>query len=95
MAHPAHRTRPREASIETLSGLCDLGAEWLLENCPFSALIVLTTLVIGRSVEIPSPMILAFAAPTADLLIRFARAQRAQRSAPGATEPATASRATA
>ena len=76
MAHVHTHPHPQVFELESPAGFVDMIAEWLLTHCPFSALTVLTTLVVGSFITIPQPVTIAIVVPLADVLFNLVRLRR-------------------
>jgi hypothetical protein len=69
-----HPPRPKKA-IEHV-GFADRLTDWLLTHCPFSALTLLTLLVVGLSLTVPRPALILAPMIGADLVLNLVRRVR-------------------
>lgn len=69
-----HPPRPKKA-IEHV-GFADRLTDWLLTHCPFSALTLLTLLVVGLSLTVPRPVLILAPMVGADLVLNVVRRTR-------------------
>jgi len=69
-----HPPRPKKA-IEHV-GFADRLTDWLLTHCPFSALTLLTLLVVGLSLTVPRPALILAPMIGADLVLNLVRRAR-------------------
>src|SRR5512143_890662 len=86
--HPSRRNRAIERAA-----FADRPTEWLLEHCPFTALILLTLLVVGYNLAVPRPVLVLVPTICADIVLNVVRRARRVRKAVGA--PAMGPRAVA
>jgi len=69
-----HPPRPNGA-IER-AGFVDRLTDWLLTHCPFSALTLLTILVVGLSLTVPRPALILAPMIGADIVLNVIRRMR-------------------
>jgi hypothetical protein len=69
-----HPPRPKKA-IEH-AGFADRLTDWLLTHCPFSALTLLTLVVVGLSLTVPRPVLILTPMIGADLVLNLVRRAR-------------------
>lgn len=86
--HPPRRNRAIERA-----GFADRLTDWLLTHCPFTALTLLTLLVVGYTLTVPRPAIVLAPAVGADIVLSVVRRVRRIRKAEAA--PSVAPRAVA
>jgi hypothetical protein len=69
-----HPPRPKKATEHV--GFADRLTDWLLTHCPFSALTLLTLLVVGLSLTVPRPTLILAPMVGADLVLNLVRRAR-------------------
>jgi predicted membrane protein len=74
-----HPPRP-ERAIERV-GFADRLTDWLLTHCPFTALTLLTLLVVGYNLTVPRPVLILVPVVCADVVLNVARRVRRTRKA--------------
>jgi hypothetical protein len=74
-----HPPRPNRA-IERV-GFADRLTDWLLTHCPFTALTLLTLLVVGYNLTVPRPELILVPVVCADIVLNVARRVRRIRKA--------------
>jgi hypothetical protein len=74
-----HPPRPKRA-IERV-GFADRLTDWLLTHCPFTALTLLTLLVVGYNLAVPRPVLILAPVICADVVLNVARRVRRVRKA--------------
>ena len=74
-----HPPRPKRA-IER-AGFADRLTDWLLTHCPFTALTLLTLLVVGYNLTVPRPVLILVPVACADVVLNVARRLRRIRKA--------------
>jgi hypothetical protein len=74
-----HPPRPKKATEHV--GFADRLTDWLLTHCPFSALTLLTLVVVGLSLTVPRPALILAPMVGADLVLNLVRRSRRTRKA--------------
>ena len=69
-----HPPRPKKATEHV--GFADRLTDWLLTHCPFSALTLLTLVVVGLSLTVPRPLLILAPMIGADLVLNVVRRAR-------------------
>jgi hypothetical protein len=69
-----HPPRPKKAIAHV--GFADRLTDWLLTHCPFSALTLLTLVVVGLSLAVPRPALILAPMVGADLVLNLVRRAR-------------------
>jgi hypothetical protein len=84
---------PRRNTASDRAGFADHITDWLLTHCPFTALTLLTLVVIAPALRVPRPIAILGSVICADLVLNLVRrARRLKKSEPS---PAMDHRATA
>jgi hypothetical protein len=83
-----HPPRPNRA-IERV-GFADRLTDWLLSHCPFTALTVLTLLVVGYNLTVPRPALVLAPVIFADIVLNVVRRARRVRKVDAAPDVAPA-----
>ena len=74
--HPPRRNRAIERA-----GFGDRLTDWLLTHCPFTALTLLTLLVVGYNLTVPRPVLILVPVVGADIVLNVVRRVRRVRKA--------------
>jgi hypothetical protein len=74
--HPPRRKRAIERA-----GFADRLTDWLLTHCPFTALTLLTLVVVGYNLTVPRPVLILAPVVCADIVLNVIRRVRRFRKA--------------
>ena len=74
--HPPRRKRAIERA-----GFADRLSDWLLTYCPFTALTLLTLVIVGYSLTVPRPVLILVPVICADIVLNVVRRLRRVRKA--------------
>jgi hypothetical protein len=76
---------PRPKTVAERTGFADHITDWLLTHCPFTALTLLTLLVVAPTLGVPRPLAILAVVVVADLVLNLVRrARRVRKSEPPA-----------
>jgi hypothetical protein len=67
---------PRPKRVIERAGFADRLTDWLLTHCPFTALTLLTLLVVGLSLSVPRPVLILVPMVGADIVLNAVRRMR-------------------
>jgi hypothetical protein len=74
---------PRPKTVAERTGFADHITDWLLVHCPFTAITLLTLLVVAPTLGVPRPVVILAAVICADLVLNLVRrARRVRKSEP-------------
>lgn len=72
---------PRRNTAIERAGFADRLTDWLLTHCPFTALTLLTLLVVGYNLTVPRPVLILAPVVFADIVVNVVRRVRRVRKA--------------